>query len=35
MPGYNPCNLSENPVLPRDVVRVKDHDHSWEEHHER
>ncbi len=33
MPGYDPCNLTENPVLPRDVVREKEHDHSWEAAH--
>ena len=30
MPGYDPCNLTENPPLPRDVVVEKEHDHSWE-----
>lgn len=33
MPGYDPCNLTESPKLPRDVVRAKDHDHSWEAAH--
>ena len=34
MPGYDPCNLTENPVLPRDVVVEKRFDHSWEAAHE-
>ena len=34
MPGYDPCNLTENPVLPRDVVVEKRFDHSWEAEHE-
>lgn len=33
MPGYDPCNLTESPVLPRDVVVEKDRDHSWEAAH--
>ena len=33
MPGYDPCNLTESPKLPRDVVRAKDRDHSWEAAH--
>ena len=33
MPGYDPCNLTENPVLPRDVVVAKERDHSWEASH--
>lgn len=34
MPGYNPCNLTENPALPRDVVVEKRFDRSWEAAHE-
>ena len=34
MPGYDPCNLTDSPVLPRDVVVEKEHDHSWEEAHQ-
>ena len=33
MSGYDPCNLTDSPVLPRDVVVEKEHDHSWEEAH--
>ena len=33
MPGYDPCNLTENPPLARDVVVEKGHDHSWEARH--
>ena len=33
MDGYDPCNLTESPMLPRDVVRTKDADHSWEAAH--
>ena len=33
MPGYDPCNLTDSPLLPRDVVRVKENDHSWEAAH--
>ena len=33
MPGYDPCNLTETPALPRDVVVEKDQDHSWEQRH--
>lgn len=33
MPGYDPCNLTETPALPRDVVVEKDRDHTWEAVH--
>ncbi len=33
MDGYDPCNLTESPVLPRDIVQEKDRDHSWEASH--
>ncbi|OUP10387.1 amidophosphoribosyltransferase [Collinsella sp. An2] len=33
MPGYDPCNLTQPTVLPRDVVEQKERDRTWEELH--
>ncbi len=33
MPGYDPCNLTQPTVLPRDVVEQKDRDRTWESEH--
>ena len=33
MPGYDPCNLTQPTVLPRDVVEQKDRDRTWESKH--